>query len=97
MKNNLLQLDLFENNPVEMNPLYLELSETRQSLDRTRRSLFAKIGSLEKLVSELTRRLAYVEIAGEFVPALQFRDLSSARKSSVVVHLHQPDQELSLV
>lgn len=61
MSKNLLQMDIFEKSCVDLNPIYLELCETRESLSRVRKNLFAKISELSRDVAVLRLRLDMLE------------------------------------
>lgn len=70
MSKNLLQLDMFENSHVDLNPLYLEICDTRESLSRVRKSLFAKINEISRAVAVLTLRLDMLDRGDNESPPL---------------------------
>ena len=55
------QLDIFSKNPFESSDLFKQILQLQSELDRTRKSAFAKITDLVKLVSDLQARMMYLE------------------------------------
>jgi len=80
MSTNLLQLDLFDSTSthVDVNPLYIELHATRETLSRVRKSAFAKIDKLNKELEDVKQRLHDIELQQSVSRALQHNSLRLA-------------------
>jgi hypothetical protein len=57
----LIQLDLFEPRPTEIEVLRQEVKDLNESLNKQRKALFARHGALGKMYIELHQRLEIIE------------------------------------
>lgn len=58
---NIIQYDLFEEKPTEVDELRIELAAVRLSSDKVRKGLFARNNELAKLYCDLHNRLEIIE------------------------------------
>ena len=57
----IIQYDLFEEKPTEVDELRIELAAVRLSSDKVRKAMFARHGELVKLYLEANQRLEIIE------------------------------------
>ena len=61
MQQSTKQLDLFFDLPFDESEVLIQVADLKEELTRTRKSAFARISDLTKIVSDLQARMMYLE------------------------------------